>query len=74
MAAWGRACLEFRLPLRPLPAAGRSACSSPPPMRKPKLNRLSACNAQASVREQRITDEIIVDAYGSEEQAMGYEF
>lgn len=32
-------------------------------MRKPKLNR---------AREERITDEIIVDAYGPEEQAMGW--
>ena len=34
-------------------------------MRKPKRNR---------IREQRITDEIIVDAHGLEEQAMSYEF
>ena len=40
-------------------------------MRKPKPNRLSACNAQAGARERRIADEIIVDAYGPEEQAMG---
>lgn len=34
-------------------------------MRKPKLNR---------AHEQRITDEIVVDAYGEEDRAMGYEF
>lgn len=32
-------------------------------MRKPKLNR---------AREKRITDEIVVDAYGEEERAMGW--
>ena len=44
------------------------------PMPEPKLNRLSACNAQAGAREQRIEQEIVVDAYTSEERAMGYAF
>jgi hypothetical protein len=38
-------------------------------MRKPKrpaLNRLSACDAQAGAREKRIVDEIVVDAYTPE--------
>ena len=41
-------------------------------MRKPKPNRLSACNAQAGAREKRITYEIVVDAYGEEERAMSW--
>ena len=41
-------------------------------MRKPTLNRLSACDAHAGVREHRIQEEIVVDAYTAEERAMSW--
>lgn len=43
-------------------AHSASACSRPPPMRKPKPNR---------AREHRIAEEIVVEAYTPEERAAG---
>jgi hypothetical protein len=43
--------------------ASASGCSRPPRMRKPRSNR---------ARERRIDQEIVVDAYTSDERAMGW--
>jgi hypothetical protein len=51
-----------RPPAGKFPATSASACSRPLLMGKPKLSR---------AREKRVVDEIVVDAYTSDERAIG---